>query len=141
MWTVEDSHQSDPRPGDVLVESLAMSLGNPVADQSGNSPGHFPTLVNCFLGAAGGAGGRRGGTVLFWDIIALLLVHLPGLAVAGRLVHSAALSPGLFVGDLDTFLLGDLGAANTSPVPLLRGVPPLTLHHITIVSSRHVGHV
>ena len=139
MRTVEDSDQPDASPGNVLVESLAMSLGHPVTDQPGNPSGHLPALVNGFLDAGGATtGARLGWTVLLRDVAALLLVDLAGLAVAGGLVHGAALSPGLLVGDLGAFLLGDLGAAHTTAVPLLRGVPPLTPHHITIISSRHV---
>ena len=137
VGTVEDSHQSDSSPGNVLVEPLTMSLGNPVTHQSGNSPGHFPTFVVHFLGAGGATGGSLGWTVLLGDIIALLLVDLPGLAVTGGLVHRAALPPRLLVGDLDTFLLGNLGASNTSSVPLLCGVSPLTLQHVIILSFRH----
>ena len=142
MRTVEDSDQPDPSPGNVLVESLAMSLGHPVTDQPGNPSGHLPALMNGFLDAGGATtGARLGWTVLLRDVAALLLVDLPGLAVAGGLVHGAALSPGLLVGDLGAFLLGDLGAAQPPSVPLLCCVSSLTLQHELIVSSRHVGHL
>ena len=134
--TVEDSHQSDPGAGDVLVESLTMSPGNLVSHQPGNSPRDFPALVDGLLGAGGA-------TVLSWDVTALLLVNLPGLAVAGRLVHSAALSPWLLLGDLGTFLLGDLGAAHTSrpAVPLLHRLPPVAVHQVGVLSGRQVRRV
>ena len=140
MGTVEDSYQPDPSTSDVLVESLAMSLGNPVADQSRNPPGDFPALVNSFLDAGGATGASRAWTVLFRDVVTLLLVHLAGLTVAGGFVHRAALSPGLLVRDLRTFLLGDLGTAHTTTVPLLCRVSPLTLQYILSLSSQHVGH-
>ena len=57
MGTVEDSDQSDASPSDILVESLTVSLGNPVADHPGHLPGHFPALVNDLLGAGGATGG------------------------------------------------------------------------------------
>ena len=71
MRTVEHSYKSHSSSRDVLVQSLTMSLRNPVTHQSGDSPGDLPALVHDLLGADVG-----GLTALLGDVTALLLVDL-----------------------------------------------------------------
>ena len=93
--------------------------------QPGHFPGDLPALVHHLLAA--------GLAVLTGHVVALLLVHLPGLAVAGGFVHRAALTPGLLVGDLGALLLRDLGTSSSPAVSVLRCLPFLSVTQIIFI--------